>query len=163
MKTRFLLPLVLIFALFASFAVSCESRGRDVFAFADSDALFTLTFEGEAGEVVCECERAGERITATVISPERSRGIAITVGEGGVYLTAGSAEIPLSEDAARGFTAIFDVMFRGSEGAEVRMSANGEFTEAVYEDGVLTIDGEGRPVAADVGRVVKISNYKAKE
>ena len=53
MKTRFLLPLVLIFALFASFAVSCESRRRDVFAFADSDALFTLTFEGEAGEVVC--------------------------------------------------------------------------------------------------------------
>ena len=54
-------------------------------------------------------------------------------------------------------------MLRGSEGAEVRMSADGEYTEIVYEDGVLTLDGEGVPVAASVGRAVKISNYVTKE
>jgi len=163
MKTRLFLPLVLIFALLSTAFTACESRGRDVFAFADSDATFILTFEGEAGEVVCECDRVGERITATVTSPERSRGIVITTGESGTHLSVDGTRIPLSENAARGFTAIFDVMFRGSKGAQVRMSKDGKYTEAVYEDGVIGIDGEGVPVSVDVGRVVKISNYKAKE
>lgn len=165
MKTRFLLPLFLIFSLFISTAASCGSGngGRDVFAYADGDASFTLTFSSDVGEVVCDCVREGERITVLVTSPERSRGIGITLSESGCTLSAGGAEIPLSEEAARGLTSIFDVLFRRSEGAEVRMSADGESTEIVYDSGFVTVDGEGRPIAVEVGRVVKISNYVTKE
>ncbi|MBQ4096747.1 MAG: hypothetical protein IJC62_01155 [Clostridia bacterium] len=165
MKTRFFALLVLILALFSTFAASCGSGAgrRNIFAYAEGDASFTLTFVSESGEVSCDCTRVGERVTLCVTSPERSRGIAVTVDESGCTIRVGGETIPISEDAARGLTNVLDLMLRGSEGAEVRMSADGEYTEIVYEDGVLTLDGEGVPVAASVGRAVKISNYVTKE
>lgn len=159
MKTRFFLLLIPILICLTA----CSAKGGDVFAFADSDAAFTLTFTSDVGEIVCECTRVGEHVRAEVISPERSRGIVISTGVAGTQISVDGVDIPLSEDAARGFCMIFEVMFRGSDGAEVRMSEDGEYTEAVYEDGVLTIDSEGKPASVDVGRVVKISNYTAQK
>ena len=134
-----------------------------MFDFAEHDATFTLTFSSEAGEIVCDCTRVGEQITAEIISPERSRGIRITSDGGGTVISADGTQIPLSNDAAERFTAIFDVMFRASDGAEIRMSEDGEFTEAVYENGTLTLSREGLPVSVNVGRAVKISNYNAQK
>ena len=159
MKTRFFLIVLTLLILLTS----CSAGSRDIFDFAEHDATFTLTFSSEMGEIVCDCTRAGEKITAEITSPERSRGIRIISGGGGTVIIADGVQIPLSNDAAERFTVLFDVMFRGSDGAEIRMSADGEFTEAVYEDGILTLSREGLPVSVNVGRAVKISNYNAQK
>ncbi len=156
-KGKFILTLLL--ATIMPLCTACDRDARNIFAFTERDASFTLTVESEYGDISCSCTREGELITATVFSPERSAGCTVTVRGSACTLSVGGADIALSNEAAAPLTCIFDLMFRGDSGATVSKSADGESTVISYEDGKLTLDGELMPAEVNCGRKVKISSY----
>ena len=154
-----------IFLITLILFVTCPSCGRksSIFDFTNKDATFCLIIPSELCEITLDCVRDGDLISASVVSPERSRGISIHSDSTSVTLSVDGTKIPLSSDAAREYSLIFDLMFRGDIDARATKSEDGECTIITYDDGVLTLDKNGLPIEIELGRKIKIANYLTEE
>lgn len=147
--------LFLTFALLA--LLSCTKGERNIFAFSEGDCDFTLVFPSEIGEIRCLCARRDGIISGKIEA--FSEKCPTVTYDGNCYITSGDVKIPLSPEASERFTAIFDTLFRGSEGAVSSRSDDGEFTVIKYGEDTVILNGEGFPVELNVGRKIGILDF----
>ncbi len=162
LKRRFFIALCAILASL-SLTACRTAEETDIFAYTSADAIWQLVIESEYGEITLDCTKTGGVITAVISSPERSRGVAVRYDGMSCTLDADGMQIPLSAEAADGLTKIFDIMFRGAEGASIARSADGEETVVTYSLGKLTLGRNMLPASVTCGRCVKILSYLAEE
>lgn len=151
-----------------------KSGGRDIFTYAAHDAEFSLVFPSETGDLECSVVRGGNIFSLRIVSPARSSNFSAVCDGVSCKLVpladdgTPSVEIPLSESASAPLVRIFSLITRGSEGAQVSKSADGETTVVTYSDGTVVLGSDSLPVSvtsrmADGSmRDVKIVNYTEK-
>ena len=158
---------VLIVALCLA-ASGCASKdGSSLFSYASADAEYTAVFPSEYGDVIAGVTKTDGEVFLTVVSPERSAGMRVTVDAGNtctLYPQSGDG-IRLSRAAAEGLTGVISLLSKGeSEVRSVKKTDDGAYTSAIYDDGEVTLDGNGLPVAVTVRgdgeRTVSIKDYK---
>lgn len=147
--------ILLIIALLT--LLSCTKGEKNIFAFSQGDCDFTLVFPSEIGEIRCLCTRRDGIIIGKIEA--FSEKCPTVTYDGNCYLTSGDVKISLSPRASERFAAIFDTLFRGSEGAVSSKSSDGEFTVIKYGEDTLTLNGEGFPVELNVGRKIGILDF----
>lgn len=169
-KRRLSLTLVLfaILSVLAHSLTGCEKiTSPAVSDYRNHNARFTLEFPSRTESVICSAEKLGEDITITVVSPERSAGLTVSVsGENCILLPRGSDNgITLSYDASSGLTDVLSLMFAPSDGASVTRSADGESTIITHERGAVTLDCALTPISVEIyegdrTRTVKVRDYE---
>ncbi len=147
-----------------AFGENRAKNGMKIFAYAESDADYDVIFSSALGDVTSAVKRRGEVTVLTVTTPVRSAGVTVkwTESDGRVVISYGEGEeIPLSEEAARGVRAIFELLGRGkTENLVLSRSDDGEKTLLEYGDGVVILNAEGIPCSVVYGgRTVEIANF----
>ncbi|MBQ4354234.1 MAG: hypothetical protein IJC71_05000 [Clostridia bacterium] len=136
-------------------------------AYRDKDARFTAVFSSGSTEVLCDAVRQGDAVTLTIVSPERSQGIAVFVSPAScTVITADGTSIPLSPNAAAGLTAFLDVLYAPLAESPVPVrSEDGDRTILSLPQGTLTLDENLLPCAVECPavngemRTVTVQNY----
>ena len=147
---RKLLCILLCTTLLIIFDSGCTPREKPsgIFDYTRYAADFALVFPSEAGDVECSVSRNEECVYLTVVKPERSAYLSVELKGGNCLVHSSETVIPLSAEAARGLTAIFDLLYRGDNGVRsVKKSSDGLETVITYDDGSVVLGEDRLPVA----------------
>ena len=111
-------------------------------------------------EVTAHCVKSGEGISLSVVSPERSKDIGVTLGDGGCFLTVGETSIAMSESAGSGISDVFAAMFPDSY--TISASEDGQSRLLSSEYGTVYVSEDGIPQKISCGeREIRVSDFVA--
>lgn len=159
MRTKLLIPFISLLIL-----TSC-GEGDSVFDYRDHDASFTAVFPTQSDTpITCSGEKSDEKITLSIISPERSSDISIVYDYQTVYLSAGETWIPLSSDASGEMKLFFDLLFPSHDAIEswtAHRSDDGSETILTGTGGQVFLGDDLLPksVTLSEDRTIEINSY----
>ncbi len=147
---RKLLCILICTTLLIIFDSGCTPREKPsgIFDYTRYTADFVAVFPSEYGDVECSVTRDEDTIALSVVKPERSSYLAAEIRGGVCAITSPVENLPLSAEAARGLTAVFDLLYRGDNGVRsVKKSSDGLETVITYEDGAVILGEDKLPVS----------------
>lgn len=119
-----------------------------IFDYTRYPAVFHGVFPSESGDVECEIRHRDGVTALSFLAPERSSAVSVEIGGNGCVITSPVDSLSLSDEACRGLTSVFDLLYRGELGVEsVKRSSDGVSTVVTYSDGTVILGEDGLPIS----------------
>ena len=130
---------------------SCGDDSGRLLNYRNFPSAFTVRFDSADGEVVCsavmDAPKENRSLTLTVVSPERSAGVAVVCGADFCIVSADGMEIPMSRESSRALRDFLLILSSETTDNLPVRSEDGEETIIEFSRGSLTLDGELNPCA----------------
>jgi len=128
--------------------IGCTKNGsKPLLWYSDLSFPFEMTLSTPNNLFTLSGERSPSSVSAVVISPENLGGLTILYKDGNCTISAAECEIPLSAEAAKGITVLFDgLLLNSADTAKIGSSEDGRTTIS-QNNIVLTLDENGLPAS----------------